>query len=172
VCEFRNALTGLESLKLLFSTADCRNSFLALRTSMPRLRELDVTSEDETSPRMTAEFLVAFPELRSLKMRGVLDVKCWDENVGYITALKDLKQLLVYHDHYSRILGRSVDFTFTGAQVMPLTTLMHLERLTLSYPWTGAVLDKKFRDALRNARLKVGLPPPVIMIYDRSMSDI
>jgi hypothetical protein len=134
VCEFSTVLTGLESLEVLFETAICRDLFLTRLPPMhmPRLTELQMCAL-EVRPGSSARFLAGLPQLRSLKLVGVLDVRHWDDDVKHIAALRELKQLTLQKSDQLDQEAR----TLASAQVKPLIALKQLQGLSVSPPPLG-----------------------------------
>jgi hypothetical protein len=167
---FRNALKCVESLNLHFYKYRHLYDFLAPDILMPRLYELELSTDPDEhdvvvypsrmKPAMSARFLQMFPQLRSLTLKGVLNGWIWETDVRFISQLKDLKHLKVYH----RYAPDETRIAIPVNQVMPLTALRYLECLSLSSPWEGAVSAEEFRDALEKARRVLGLPNTMIDI--------
>eukprot|EP00884_Botryococcus_braunii_P003336 jgi/Botrbrau1/13002/Bobra.0389s0001.1 len=123
---FGAAFGGLHDLELHCMSGMSRE-LLSHLPAMQLLTQLRVSSYEfsgdvGTSP--SAQFLARMPRLRHLHLRGVLDFKLWEDDVGYVACLTDLRDLCL--EWTSNPAGFTAD-----AQFRPLLALRYLECLTL-----------------------------------------
>eukprot|EP00884_Botryococcus_braunii_P023519 jgi/Botrbrau1/9851/Bobra.0313s0020.1 len=127
--QFGTALGGLHHLELLDGQGAAlpppREQFL---TQLRRVNSYPFSGDAAST---SARFLVRMPQLRHLHLWQVLDFTLWEDDVGYVASLTDLRDLCLVWAGNRAVLT-------ADAQVRPLFALRYLEWVTLRGARPGA----------------------------------
>eukprot|EP00884_Botryococcus_braunii_P007314 jgi/Botrbrau1/16584/Bobra.0068s0015.1 len=161
---FSAALAGLEFLELTCTSVTLHKVARQL-PPMPHVTELKITALlPESLGYPSARFLAEMPRLRCLDLRNVLDPSRWDEEVRYIAALTELRELGICSDLWWHEATRFASLRWT--QVQPLTALRQLDVIKVTRPWEGAIQTLEFGNGMEQVRWEMGLPSTKILDYD------
>eukprot|EP00884_Botryococcus_braunii_P007316 jgi/Botrbrau1/16586/Bobra.0068s0017.1 len=157
---FAAALEGLESLDLTCNSITWHNVARQL-PPMPHLTELKICAlPPEPLGNPSARFLAGLPRLRRLDLQNVLDASRWDEEVLYIAALTELRELGIsfirWWEH-----GNPLMWT----QVQPLTALRQLDVIKVPDLWYAGLYDIAFCNVMKQVRQEMGYPSARILQY-------
>eukprot|EP00884_Botryococcus_braunii_P009257 jgi/Botrbrau1/18332/Bobra.0179s0059.1 len=152
VVQFAEALTALESLKLVCAGAVAQ-TFLSRLHCIRNLTELDLRHDGpraSSTPACVCHGLwTELPHLQSLALHDMEGFLLCNDGVQYLAALTRLTKLRIKQVLPARPL--------TSAQVQPLTVLTQLKQLFCSRSWGAAFDSPAFKGALHGRQHELGL---------------